>query len=379
MDFHFTPIQKEIHKAAKALCKEKITPVAEKVERREIQAHELLTELANAKLLGITIPEEYGGRGADLISQALLIEEIAVSSAAAALSAHMSALLSTLPFLKFGSEAQRQKYLPKIVSSECISAFALTEPGCGSDATALETTAVRENSSYIINGKKAYIGNAPVADLIIVFARTGGAGAKGISAFAVDKGTPGLSAGEQTPLMCLHGLAMSELEFKNCEVPADGLIGNEGDGFKIAMQALEPGRISLAAIAVGIARAAMEESVARAESRFAFDKLIGAFQEVNHKIATMRMNYEVARQLIHYAAWLHDKGSSCAADIAIAKLFASEIAVKSANDALQIHGAAGMTEGAKVERLYRDAKMCEIAEGTSEVMRMVIARDTLRD
>ncbi len=379
MDLNFTPFHKEILKSAQALAKNELFPAAERVEHNEIKAHELLSELSDAGLLGITIPEKYGGRGADLISHSLLMEEIAVTSAAAALSAHMSALLPTLPLVRYGSEDQRMKYLPKIVSGECICAFALTEPCCGTDAASIETAAIRKDGSYVINGKKAYVGNGPVADMVIVFARTCGEGAKGISAFAVETNSQGFIFGKSTTLMSVRGLAMSELVFKDCIVPMENLIGDEGEGFKIAMQALEPGRISLAAIAVGIARAAMEESVDRAESRFAFDKLIGAFQEINHKIATMRMNYEVARQLIHYAAWLLDKGTPCAADIAVAKLFASEIAVKCANDALQIHGAAGLTEGTKVERLYRDAKMCDIAEGTSEVMRMIIARDTLKD
>lgn len=379
MDLNFTGQQKGIQKAAKELCEKEISPAAGAVDARGIMAHEHLNKIAGAGLLCCIVPREYGGSGAGLIAHAIYIEELAAACASTALAAHASGLLAPVPLL-LGSDEHKKKFLPGLASAEWIGCFALTEPGCGSDIAAIETTAKRTDGGYLINGVKTFVTNGPAADVSVVFARTGERNDEAaISAFVVERDTAGLTFDGPLEMMCARGAAMSSLVFKDCEIPAANLIGGEGRGADIANLTQEYARISMAAIAIGIARAAMEASIARAETRQAFGKLIGSFQEVNHKIAAMRMNIEVARQLIYYAAWLKDRGENCDTDISIAKLFASEIAAKCASDALQIHGGSGLTAGSKVERLYRDVKMCEIAEGTSEIQRMAIARSVLAE
>lgn len=379
MDLNFTDQQKSIQKAAKELCEKEISPAAGSVDARVTLAHEHLKKIAAAGLLCCIVPVEYGGGGAGLIAHSLCMEELAAACASTSLAAHASGLLAAVPLL-LSSDEHKRKFLPRLASADMIGCFALTEPGCGSDIAAIETTAKRTDGGYVINGVKTFITNGPVADVSVVFARSGDQDdGPAISAFMVERGADGLTSDGPLEMMCARGAAMSSLVFKDCEIPAANLIGEEGQGMDMANLTREYARISMAAIAIGIARAAMEESISHAETRRAFGKLIGSFQEVNHKIATMRMNIEVARQLLYYAAWLKDRGEKCDTDISIAKLFASEIAARSASDALQIHGGSGLTVGSKVERLFRDVKMCEIAEGTSEIQRMAIARSVLAE
>ncbi|MEW6202500.1 MAG: acyl-CoA dehydrogenase family protein [bacterium] len=380
MDFRFTPEQESFQKSFRNFCEKEIAPNAARVDREEIFGHDNFKKLADVGFLGVNLPAEYGGSGADIITYAIGVEELSAACASTALAANASCSLCGMPILDYGTEGQKNKYLTKLASGELIGCFALTEPGCGSDAAAVKTFAEKKNGGYVLNGAKMFITNGPVADVAIVIARTDrGGGNKGISTFIVEKGTPGFAAGKKLQKLGVRGSTTSELIFENCEIPSENLLGEEGGGFAIAMESLECARIGMAAFCVGIARACMEDSIAYAETRTAFGKPIGAFQEVNHKIANMRMNIETARNLVYYAAWLKQEGKPSRAEISIAKLFSSEIATKCANDAVQVHGGYGYSAEYRVERLYRDVKIGEIGEGTSEVQRMIIARELLKD
>ena len=380
MDLNFTERQKNTQEAARKICAEVISPAAEKVDRREMLSHEHFPALADVGLLAIALPPEYGGPGGDLISLALALEELAAACASTAFAVHASGSVSALPILLYGNVEQKQKFLPSLADGSAAGCFALTEPHCGSDVAAIKTTAKKKNGAYVLNGVKAYVTHGPVLDSGVVFARTAeGPGTKGISAFIVEKGMPGMSVGEEYDMMGTRGLALSELVFEDCEVPGENLLFEEGRGFKVAMGSLEYGRITMTAIGVGMIRGAMEEAIECAETRWAFGKPLGGHQGINHKITTMRMNLEVARQLLYYAAWMKQEGKECVADISIAKLFSAEKAFEAVADAVQIHGSAGLTRGNRIERMYRDVKVCSMAGGTTEVMKVVIARDTLKD
>ena len=378
MDLNMNEAQKKIYEAARELSRKEIAPLADKIGRGETWAHELLPKLGEAGLLGIPPAKEHGG--GDWVSAVLTFEEIAAACTSTAMSAYTSGYLAALPIALAGSDEQKDGYLTGLASGELIGCFALTEPHCGSDASAIKTVAEKKNGVYVLNGIKACVTHGPVMDTAVVFARTPDSkGAEGICALVVEKDAPGLSAGEESDMLCARGLRMSELVFKDCEVPAANLIGEQGAGLSIATDSLECGNLIMAAVGMGLIRASMEESIRHAESRWAFGKLIGAFQSVNHKIADMRMFLEVGRQLLYYAAWRKDRDEKCGPDISMAKLFAAENAFQAVADAVQIHGSAGLTSGSRVERLYRDVKICSMAGGTNEVLRDAIARDTLAD
>lgn len=378
MDFELSDEQKDFQRSFRSFCEKEIAPRAKEVDEKGEFSFENWKGLAKIGFLGLFIPEEYGGSGASLITRAVGFEELSRACAATALSAESSASLCTTPIVEFGTEEQKKKYLPKLARGEFIGAMGLTEPGCGSDLSAIKTRAKKEGNRYILNGNKMLITNGPIADVIVVMAVTDKeADRKGMSFFIVEKGFKGFSAGSPLDKMGTRGSPTSELIFEDCEVPEENLIAEEGKGFLMAMKTLEHARIGMAAWCLGIAQACLDESKKYAQERFAFGKPIGYFQEVNFKIADMKVDTDTARQLIYYAAWLKDQGKPCNVEISIAKLFASEITTKVSSNAVQIHGGYGYMKEYTVERLYRDAKLGEIGEGTSEIQRMIIVRDLL--
>ncbi len=325
------------------------------------------------------MPEEYGGAGLDYVSYALIVEELNRGDASVGITMWAHNSLCTNHVNLFASPEQKAKWLPRLASGEVLGAWGLTEPGSGSDAAALITRAERRGGEYVLNGSKAFITNASVGQTAVVMARTDPTkGAKGISAFVLEKGTPGFRAGTPYRKLGLHASDTAELIFEDARVPADHLLGAEGQGFVQAMQVLEGGRIAMAAMAVGIAQAAVDAAVKYMKQRSAFGKTLAEFNGLQGMIADVATDVEVARLLLLRAAWLKDAGRPAMHAAAMAKVFASEAAMKAATKAVQIHGGAGYITEFPVERIFRDAKLTEIGEGTSEVQRLVIAREILK-
>jgi butyryl-CoA dehydrogenase len=379
MDFELTDEQELIREAVREFADTELTPIAAEVDRDHRFPAELLPKLADLNLMGMPYPEKMGGAGADYLSYVIAIEELsrACATTSVIVSAHSS--LATWPIYKFGTPAQHDKYLPDMASGRRLGAFALTEPGAGTDAGAGTCTALRSGDEYILNGSKIFISNAPYAEIYIVFAKTDPAqGTRGMSAFIVERDTPGFSVGEAEHKLGIRGSSTPPLYFSDCHIPADALLGGEGNGFKVAMQTLDGGRIGIAAQALGIAQAALDASVAYAKERVQFGKPIAALQAIQWMIADMATEIDAARLLVYRAASCVDNERPYSTEGAMAKLFASETATRVAGKAIQIHGGYGYTESYPVERNWRDAKITEIYEGTSEVQRMVIARSYLR-
>ncbi len=379
MDFKPTEEHELIRQSVKEFCDKYVSPIAEEVDRYQRYPEEVIKKIAEQDLMGIYFPAEYGGAGADVMSYAIVIEELAraCASTSVVVGAHTS--LAEYPIYKFGTEEQKKKYLSPLCKGEVIGAFALTEPGAGTDAAAMKTLAVLDGNEYVLNGSKIFITNAPVAGVIIVFAMTDKSkGTKGISAFIVPAGSPGLVIGKHLEKMGIRGSLTSEVLLKDCRIPKENLLGAEGQGFRIAMMTLDGGRIGIASQALGIAQAALDESIRYSKERVQFGKPIGSFQAIQWMIANMAMEVDAARLLVYRAAWCYQQGLPYSTEAAMAKLFASETAVRQTERAVQLHGGIGYIKGTKVERLYRDAKITEIYEGTSEVMRMVIAGGVLR-
>jgi butyryl-CoA dehydrogenase len=379
MDFDLTDEQQLIREAVREFADAEVAPIAAELDRDHRFPHELLPKMAELNLMGMPYPEKVGGAGADYVSYVIAIEEIsrACASTGIILSAHTS--LATWPVYKFGSQAQKDRYLPDMASGRRLGAFALTEPGAGTDAAAGTTTATPHLDGYALNGSKIFITNAPYAEVYIVFAKTDPQrGARGMSAFIVEKDTPGLSVGEAEHKLGIRGSSTPPLYFADCRIPKDALLGEEGEGFKIAMQTLDGGRIGVSAQALGIAQAALDAAVAYAKERIQFGKPLAALQAIQWMIADMATQVDAARLLVYRAARCIDHGRPYSTEGAMAKLFASETATRVADRAIQIHGGYGYTESYPVERNYRDAKITELYEGTSEVQRMVISRSYLR-
>jgi alkylation response protein AidB-like acyl-CoA dehydrogenase len=338
-----------------------------------------IKEMAELGFLGLPWPESYGGAGLDTRAYVIAVEEIsaACASTGITLAAHTS--LGTGPIYYAGSDAQKKKYVSDLASGKKLGAFGLTEPNAGSDASATETTAVKEKDHWRVNGTKIYITNGSVADVIIFTARTSkDKGAAGISAFIVEKGTAGFRVGKKESKMGLRGSDTVELHFEDCLVPDENLIGAEGIGFREFMKTLDGGRISIGALSLGIARAAYQASVDYAKERKQFGKAIAEFQLIQEMITEMRMRIQCSRHLIYHAAWLKDSEQPFAIEGSMAKLYASEAATYCADRAVQIHGGMGYMRELPVERYYRDAKLMEIGEGTSEILKIVIARDCMK-
>lgn len=379
MDFGLSDEQLLIQGLVKEFAESHVAPIAAEIDRDHRFPEELLPKLAELSLLGVPYPEECGGAGADYVSYVIVVEELARVCATTALIVSSHTSLGTWPIYQFGSEPQKDKYLQDLTNGRKLSAFALTEPGAGTDAAAGRTTAKLDGDEYILNGSKIFITNGGYADVYVVTAMTDpSAGTRGISAFIVDKDTPGFSAGERERKMGIRASSTTPLYFSDCRVPVGALLGAEGRGFSIAMQALNGGRMGIAAQALGIAQGALDASINYAKERVQFGKPIAALEAIQWMIADTAAEIDAARLLVYRAAWNKDNGLPHATEAAMAKLFASETATRAAGKAIQIHGGYGFTESYPVERAYRDAKVTEIYEGTSEVQRMVIAGDLLR-
>jgi len=371
--------QKMIKKMVREFAEKEIAPVAAELDEKGEFPHKILKKMAKLGLLGIFIPKEYGGAGLDAISYTTVIEEISKKCASTGVITSVHNSLVSYPIMKYGTEEQKKKYLPILAKGEKIGAFAGTEPNAGSDLGAMQTTAVLKGNKYIINGDKTFITSGPEAGILLVFAVTDKEkGAKGISAFIVENTYKGFKVGSVFDKMGINANLVSELIFENMEVPKENLLGNEGDGFKIALSTLDGGRIGIASQAVGIAQAALEESIEYSKQRQQFGRPIAKFQAIQWMIAEMATKIEAARFLVYNAANAKDKGGRFSKEAAMAKLFASETAMDAVIKGVQIHGGYGYTKEYTIERLFRDAKITEIYEGTSEVQKMVIAGSLLR-
>jgi butyryl-CoA dehydrogenase len=371
--------QKMIQKMVREFAEKEIAPIASELDKKAEYPTKILEKMAKLGLLGIIIPPEYGGAGLDTISYAIVIEEISRKCASTGVVTSVHNSLTAWPIIKYGTDEQKKKYLPILARGEKIGAFAGTEASAGSDLGSMKTTAVLKGNHYIINGDKTFITSGSEAGIIIIFAVTDkNAGTKGISAFIVESCFKGYKVGSIFDKLGINASKTSELIFENMEVPKENLLGKQGDGFKIALSTLDGGRIGIASQAVGIAQAALEESIEYSKQRQQFGKPIAQFQAIQWMIADMATKIEAARGLVYNAAYKKDIHERYTKEAAMAKLFASEIAVDTVIKAVQIHGGYGYTKEYTVERLFRDAKITEIYEGTSEVQRMVIAGSLLR-
>ncbi len=379
MDFELNEEQKMFRKAMRDFAENEIRPIAQEIDASGQFPWDTMRKMAAMGMLGLPIPEEYGGAGADYLSYAIAVEEVSriCGSTGITLAAHTS--LACMPLVYFGTEEQKQKYLPQMASGEKLGAFGLTEPAAGSDAGAVQTTAVLDGDEWVINGQKTFITSGSIADVVIIAARTDpSAGTRGISNIIVEKGTPGFRAGRDEEKMGLKGSITSQLFFEDCRVPKENILGKPGEGFKQFLITLDGGRISIGAMALGLAQAALEHAVEYSKQRVQFGQPIASFQAIQWMIADMATEIDAARMLVYRAAWLKDKGVRFTKEAAMAKLFASEIAERAAFKALQIHGGYGYTKDYDIERIYRDQRLCTIGEGTSEIQRLVIARQVLQ-
>src|SRR4051812_12018353 len=374
MDLRFTEEQELLRKLVVDFAQREIKPFVPRMEAGEFPK-EILKKMASLGLMGIPVPEKYGGAGMDYISYIIAIHELSKVSASVGVILSVHTSVGTNPILFFGTEEQKQAYVPKLAKGEYLGAFCLTESEAGSDAGNIKTKAIQNGDHYILNGSKLFITNGGVADVYVVFAVTNSKlKTRGITAFIVEKNTPGLIFGKDEHKMGLHGSRTLQLNFENMKVPIKNRLGKEGEGFKIALANLEFGRIGIAAQALGIAEAALEEAVTYARTRRQFGKMIAEQQGVGFKLADMATSTEVAKLLVYRAAFLKQKGYSCAKEASIAKLFSSKTAMEVAIEAIQIFGGYGYTEDYPVERFFRDAKITEIYEGTSEIQRIVITK-----
>lgn len=376
MDFSFTEEQLMIQDVARRIAQEKIAPSAEGFDKSGEFPMDNIKLLGENGLMGIEVPAEYGGAGMDPIAYVLAMIEIATADAAHSTIMSVNNSLFCNGILTFGTEDQKQKYVRAIATGEEIGAFALTEPQSGSDATAMRCKATRQaDGSYVINGKKSWITSGPVAKYFVLFAMTdAGKGARGITAFMIDGDRDGFHRGKTEPKLGIRASATCEIEFNDYVVKADEVLGEEGHGFKIAMSVLDAGRIGIASQAIGIARAAYEATLEYVCERKAFGQPIGAFQMTQAKIADMKCKLEASQLLTLRAAWKKGQGGRFTTEAAVAKLTASEAAMWIAHQAVQIHGGMGYSKEMPLERYFRDAKITEIYEGTSEIQRLVIAR-----
>ncbi|AZV45457.1 acyl-CoA dehydrogenase [Peribacillus asahii] len=374
MKLQFTEEQQMMRNMVRDFAREHISPFVANMENGEFP-REVLYKMGELGLMGIPIPEKYGGAEMDFMSYIIAIHEISKVSPTIGVILSVHTSVGTNPIVYFGTEEQKQHYVPKLASGEWLGAFCLTEPGAGSDAASLKTKAVKEGDFYRINGSKVFITNGGEADVYIVFASTDPAkGSKGISAFIVEKGTPGLVFGKDEHKMGLHGSRTLQLSFEDMRIPKANLLGQEGEGFKIAMANLDVGRIGIAAQALGIAEGAYQHAVQYAKERIQFGKPIAMQQGIGFKLADMATAIEASRLLIYQAASLRAQGLPCSKQASMAKLFASKTAVEVTTEAIQVFGGYGYTKEYPVERYFRDAKVTEIYEGTSEIQRIVISK-----
>ncbi len=379
MDFGFSDEYTMVQKMYRDFAEKEIKPIASEIDETERFPKENVEKMAKMGMLGIPFPEAYGGEEGDHLSYVFAVEELSkvCASTGVTLSAHTS--LCAAPIYDWGTEEQKQKYLTRLASGACLGAFGLTEPNAGTDASRQRTTAIREGSHYILNGSKCFITNAGEADIYVIMAMTDPEkGNRGISAFIVEKDFSGFSVGKHEKKMGIRGSATAELIFEKCIVPAENLLGEEGQGFKIAMHTLDGGRIGIAAQALGIAEGALNEAVAYVKLREQFGRNLASFQNTQFVIADMANQIEAARLLVYRAAWCKDNHQPYSTASAHAKLFAAETAMSVATRCVQLLGGYGYTREYPLERMMRDAKITQIYEGTSEVQRMVISREVLK-
>lgn len=380
MNIHFTEEQEMMRKMVRDFAQNEVAKEVERMEEEDRHPKELVQKMGELGLMGIPISEEYGGSGMDFTSYIIAIHELSKVSAAVGVILSVHTSVGTNPILYFGTEEQKKKYLPKLASGEYLGAFALTESSAGSDAASLKTRAKKDGDNYILNGSKTFITNGGVADTYITFARTSDEqGAKGVSAFILEKDTPGLVIGKTEKKMGLHGTKTVELIFDQCKVPKEQLLGKEGEGFKIAMANLNFGRIGIAAQALGIGEAALEHAVNYAKEREQFGEPIAHNQGISFKLADMATAVEASKLLVYQAGAMVQAGVPCNKQASMAKLYAAKTARQNAIEAVQVYGGYGYTEDYPVERFFRDAKITEIYEGTSEIQHIVIAKSLLKD
>jgi alkylation response protein AidB-like acyl-CoA dehydrogenase len=379
MDFSLNDDQRLIQATIRRFMETEVRPSIRARDREEKFAGDELRKLGELGCCCMLLPESWGGMGGDTISYVLMLEEVARVDAAMAVALSVTNSLAVFPVFKHGSEAQKQKYLSGLAHGEILGAFCLTEPQAGSDAAAIATAGERRGGAYRLNGTKSWVTNGGEAGLYVVFAKTDpSAGAKGVTAFLVEPSFPGFRVVRYEDKMGLRTSRSAEITFTDCEVPEANRLGEEGQGLKIALELLDGGRVGIAAQAVGIAQGALEASVAYAKERSAFGKTIGDFQAVQWMLADMQTEIEAARAMVHHAAWMRDTGAArLGAYASRAKLYAGEIVNRAVYKAVQIHGSLGYSRESDVERMYRDARVITIYEGTSEIQRLIIARDLL--
>lgn len=377
--FPFTEEHDMIRQAARDFAQNEIVPIAAEFDESGDFPYETIMKMGEMGLMGIEVPEEYGGVGMDTLAYVLALEEICKADASHGIIMSVNNSLYCYGIQKFGSEPQKQKYLRAVASGNSIGAYSLTEPMAGSDAGSIRCQAVRAGNEYILNGRKSWVTSGPVADYIVVFALTAPEKKqKGITAFIIDKELPGFSVGNKEPKLGIRASATSEILFEDCRVPVENRLGEEGEGFKIAMTVLDVGRIGVATQALGISGAAYEASLSYVQEREAFGRKIGEFQGISFKLADMKTRLEASRLLVYNAAIAKERskktGERFTLESSIAKLFSSEASMFITHAAVQIHGGVGFSKELPVERYFRDAKITEIYEGTSEILRLVISR-----
>ena len=379
MDFNLTEEQAMIRQMVREFAEKEVAPIAAEMDRLGEIPEELIGKIAKMGLFGIPVPEAYGGGGGDFLSYILAIEELSRACASTGVTVETHVSLGTEPILNWGTEEQKQRYLPRLAGGEMIGSFGLTEPNAGSDAAAIETTAVPDGDHWLLNGSKIFISNSGLADLSIVMAMTDKtAGTRGISAFIVETALPGFSVGRQEEKMGIRAAKTASLTFDNVRVPRENLLGKIGEGFKIALHSLDGGRVAIAAQALGIAQSAFDQAREYARMRQQFNRPLSAFQAIQFILAEMATEIKAARMLTYHAAWLKDQGQRITEAAAMAKYYASETAMKQSSRAVQIYGGYGYIRENGVARLLRDAKITEIYEGTTEIQKIVIAGQLLR-
>lgn len=379
MEFDLTQEQKLLQQTVREFALTQIRPGAAERDEKGFFPHELVLKMSKLGLLGIMIPERYSGAGLDSLSLAIIIEELARVDGSIALIVASHNSLCTGHIHAFGSEEQKKRYLPCLAKGEKLGGWALTEPGSGSDAAALKTTAVRQGRRWLLNGSKMFTTQGSTAGIYVIMASTHpNRGKDGISAFIVEKGTPGLTVGKVENKLGVRASDTAAIHLENVRVPAENLLGEENTGFPQSMQVLEGGRIGIGAMAVGLARGAMEEAIQYAVQRNQFGKAIAEFEAIQWMLADMATEIDAARLLVYQAAFLRDQGQPYRQAGSVAKLYASEVAMRATRKAIQIHGGYGYLKDSPVERYFRDAKLCEIGEGTSEIQRLIISRELLK-
>ena len=379
MDFQFSEEQKMISNSAKDFAEQHIRPHIMKWDESQYFPREILEKAGEMGFMGIFIPEEYGGSGLGYHEYVSIIEEISKVDPSIGLSIAAHNSLCTGHIFYFGNEEQKKKWLPNLASGKHIGAWGLTEHNTGSDAGGMNTTAVKDGDFYLLNGSKNFITHGKSGDVAVVIARTGEKGdSRGMSAFIVERGTPGFSGGKKEDKLGMRASETAELVFDNCRIPKENLIGNEGDGFVQSLKLLDGGRISIGALSLGISKGAYEAALKYSKERFQFGKPISSFQGISFKLSDMATEIAASELLIHKAASMKNKGQKVTIQSSMAKMFSSEACVKIANEAVQIHGGYGYIKEFPVEKFYRDSKLCTIGEGTTEIQKLVIARNILK-